>query len=1520
MRPQKQQRICVILLLAGLCFFSLQSARANVIHVPAVQPTIQAAINAAANGDTVLVAPGTYKENINFMGKAITVTSSSGAQVTIIDGGGTGPVVTFSTGEGLMSVLSGFTIQNGFANFDGGGIFISGASPTITTNIIFNNSSCSGGGIAVEFGSPLIKANIVSNNFQAGCGGGTDGGGILIQGLGSAQIVGNVIDHNVIGFQGGGIGMFVAGTPTIRSNIIVGNTASNSGGGIGMVNQSDANIIQNLIIGNSSPQGGGLYWSVPSSDRGPLLVNNTIAGNDSADGSGIFGDGFQSQTTMVNNIIVGKSGEIAVFCGNFNNLTPPTFNFDDVFSTGTTYAGICTEQTGINGNISTDPLFADPTNSDYHLRVGSPAIDAGDNTVIPNLPSKDIDGDNRVINGIVDMGVDEYSIHQVLTVSTASLNFGLQAVGTSAVQSVIFTNNGAAAANISAVMAGGDFSQTNTCGTSLAAGANCTVSVTFGPTVRGLQNGVVAIMTDASESPQAVLLSGTGAAPVVSLSSASLSFSGLAINTTSPPKAVILTNTGDASLTFSSIVPSGDFAVTSTGTTCSTAAPVAAGANCSLNVTFTPTAIGARAGSLTITDNASGSPQIIQLTGQGLAGPPATIAVTSGTTQSAAINTAFASPLQATVKDAQGDPTSGVTVTFSVPARGASATFAGGVNTAVTNGVGLATSLPFTGNGVAGSYTVTATAGAVGPANFSLMNTATVQATIAASGGTLQTAVINTAFALPLQATVNDASGNPVGGVTVTFTVPGSGASGTFAGGVNTAVTNSRGVATSLTFTANGAAGGPYIVTASVAGVATPTSFSLANTTTAPAMIAATGGTPQSAAINTVFALPLQATVKDAGGNPVAGVTVTFTVIPGIRATGTFAGGLAMTTAVTNASGAATSAPFTASGITGSYTVTAKAGALGTSNFNLTNTAGTAATLTATSGTPQSAVINTAFALLLQAMVKDAGGNPVSGVTVTFAVSGSGASGTFAGGVNTAVTDANGVATSTTFTANGTGGSYTVTAMAGAAGPANFNLTNTTTAPAMIAATGGTPQSAAINTVFALPLQATVKDAGGNPVAGVTVTFTVIPGIRATATFAGGLAMTTAVTNASGAATSAPFTASGITGSYTVTAKAGAVGPASFNLTNTAAPPAFSPVMNFGTGGVTPIYVQSADVNGDGKLDLVVINQNSDTVAVLLGNGDGRFQPPATYDIASGGQSLPGCAAVADFNNDGRPDIAVTNGLIGTSGGTISILLNKGDGTFLPAVKVNSNTSPICLTSADLNADGNQDLWVGGNGSSAVLLGKGDGTFQAPQIYQIGLGDTQGVAVGDLNGDGLQDLLGVALTGGGPSSQPPSSVGVLLNQGNANFGPSPFGTVTLYPVGSLGATIVLGDFNHDGNLDAAVTNFGTNDISILLGNGDGTFKAQSRFLAGGGPFSLASADFDGTGRIDLVVTTQNAALNGNGVRVFLGNGDGTFRFYQGLATGSSPAYVTVGDFNGDGVPDIAVVDAATNVVSIILTQ
>src|SRR6202008_4316660 len=170
--------------------------------------------------------------------------------------------------------------------------------------------------------------------------------------------------------------------------------------------------------------------------------------------------------------------------------------------------------------------------------------------------------------------------------------------------------------------------------------------------------------------------------------------------------------------------------------------------------------------------------------------------------------------------------------------------------------------------------------------------------------GTPQSATINTAFATQLQVIVKDSGNNPVSGVTVTFTAPTSGASGTFAGGVNTATTNAQGVATAAVFTANSTAGGPYNVTASVTGVSTPATFSLTNTAGAAASITATAGTPQSATINTAFAIALRATVRDASNNLVSGATVTFTA-PTTGAGGTFTGNLSTVTATTNASGVA---------------------------------------------------------------------------------------------------------------------------------------------------------------------------------------------------------------------------------------------------------------------------------------------------------------------------------------------------------------------------------------------------------------------------------------------------------------------------------------------------------------------------------------------------------------------------------------------------------------------------------------
>src|SRR5688572_1709356 len=210
---------CSLLLLC-----SATAAQAAVIRVPADQSTIQLAINASVNGDTVQVAPGTYVENLNFLGKAIRVTSEQGPQVTIIDGNQNGSVVVFVSGEGPQAVLSGFTIRNGNAAFGGayrgGGARIQNSSPTIVGNIVTNNSAGdSGGGISSSFGSPVIPGNMIMNNRQIpGWSGGTGGGGVSIVGSSSAQLLNNAIYGNSWATaNGGGVSLFAAGTPTIKN-------------------------------------------------------------------------------------------------------------------------------------------------------------------------------------------------------------------------------------------------------------------------------------------------------------------------------------------------------------------------------------------------------------------------------------------------------------------------------------------------------------------------------------------------------------------------------------------------------------------------------------------------------------------------------------------------------------------------------------------------------------------------------------------------------------------------------------------------------------------------------------------------------------------------------------------------------------------------------------------------------------------------------------------------------------------------------------------------------------------------------------------------------------------------------------------------------------------------------------------------------------------------------------------------------------------------------------------------------
>jgi hypothetical protein len=428
-----------------------------------------------------------------------------------------------------------------------------------------------------------------------------------------------------------------------------------------------------------------------------------------------------------------------------------------------------------------------------------------------------------------------------------------------------------------------------------------------------------------------------------------------------------------------------------------------------------------------------------------------TLSLVSGNGQSATVGSAFANPLVVKDADQYGNLLSGVTVTLTPPASGASGTFTTS-STAITNASGVATSNTYTANTTAGGpYNVVASATGAASASFPETNVAGAAHTLTATSGSGQSATVAAAFTNPLVATVADQYGNPVSGVTVTFTPPASGSSGTFTS--STAVSNASGVATSSTYTANTTAGGPYNVVASATGV-TSVNFSETNTAkTTGDTLSLISGSGQSATVATAFTNPLVVKDVDQYGNLVSGVTVTFTA-PGSGASGTFT---TSATAVTGSNGQATSNAYTANTTAGgAYNVVASAtGATPTISFPMTNVAGAAHTLTATSGSGQSAMVGAAFANPLVATVTDQYGNPVSGVTVTFTPPASGASGSFTTS-STAVTNASGVATSNTYTANTTAGTYSVVASATGVASVNFSETNKVVTASSVASGTGT--------------------------------------------------------------------------------------------------------------------------------------------------------------------------------------------------------------------------------------------------------------------------------------------------------------------------------------------------------------------------------------------------------------------------------------------------------------------------------
>jgi hypothetical protein len=354
-----------------------------------------------------------------------------------------------------------------------------------------------------------------------------------------------------------------------------------------------------------------------------------------------------------------------------------------------------------------------------------------------------------------------------------------------------------------------------------------------------------------------------------------------------------------------------------------------------------------------------------------------------------------------------------------------------------------------------------------------------------------------------------------------------------------------------------------------------------------------------------------------------------------------------------------------------------------------------------------------------------------------------------------------------------------------------------------------------------------------------------------------------------------------------------------FEITN-AATVSFN--QSFYAVGSGPASVAVGDFNGDGRLDLVVPNINDNTVSILLGNGEGTFQPAVPYPVGN----RPGAVAVGDFNGDGKLDLAVANRF----DGTVSLLLGNGDGMFTAASgsPFAVGSIPSSLAVGDFNGDGKLDLAVSNSGGNtvSVLLGNGDGTFTAAPSFALG-GVPGSIAAGDFDGDGNVDL--AVLTG-------LNTVSVLVGNGKGSFTAAPGSPVT---AGNSATSIAAGDFNGDGKLDLVVTSHVDDTVSVLLGNGDGSFTVTLDALlpAGYRPGPVALADLNGDGSVDLAVLSTTG-VNDLGVIVQLGGGDGGFLAASTFLTPNQPTSVAVGDFNGDGRMDLAVVGSLPDGVSILL--
>jgi hypothetical protein len=354
-----------------------------------------------------------------------------------------------------------------------------------------------------------------------------------------------------------------------------------------------------------------------------------------------------------------------------------------------------------------------------------------------------------------------------------------------------------------------------------------------------------------------------------------------------------------------------------------------------------------------------------------------------------------------------------------------------------------------------------------------------------------------------------------------------------------------------------------------------------------------------------------------------------------------------------------------------------------------------------------------------------------------------------------------------------------------------------------------------------------------------------------------------------------------------------------------------------------PTGIAMGDFNGDGKMDLAMtvcgdVNcATAGSVQLLLGNGDGTFTVGGVYVAGAFGTTADTLAS-GDFNGDGTPDLVVVNNGINKFG-DVSVLLADGKGGFLaPVAYPVIGSTPVWVAVADFNGDHKLDLAVSvtTTNSVSILLGKGDGTFQPAVSYAVESGP-QGITVADVNGDGKADVIAANQCGVDPLCHQ-GTISILLGNGDGTFQKEMSFNGGLSPL-----SVATADFNGDGHLDVAVadtcgvdpTCVANGGVGILLGNGDGTFQPLQNYPSTGqGTVRLAVGDFNGDHHADVVAINNRTS----DISVLLGNGDGSLGSGTGYLLDLVPIWAVVGDFNRDHAQDLAVANEFATEVTILI--